>query len=96
MGEVKLNGGIKTCETCNFSKSTRESFHEKRDIQTLQILELLHLAIWGLVHIPSLGNAIYFLTIIDYFCNSFVRILTHKNPAIEYLKNSEFFRKANR
>ena len=40
-----MRAEVKICEVCNFSKSKKESFHEKDDTQTPQILQLFHLDI---------------------------------------------------
>uniref|UniRef100_T1IL07 Endonuclease n=1 Tax=Strigamia maritima TaxID=126957 RepID=T1IL07_STRMM len=53
-----------TCDSCKIAKSTRGSFGD--DIITANVpLQLLHMDVWGPNKVPSIGGALYLLTIID-------------------------------
>jgi transposase InsO family protein len=73
------------CEPCMIGKSTRQPF-PKNAVQSTEPLQLLHMDLCGPMHIPSIGNARYILTIVDDYSRfSIVKFLLHKSDAAQLI-----------
>lgn len=81
-GEIK----DKICETCIEAKATRASCKET-NTTTKQILERIHMDVWGPSKITSVGRKKYFLSIIDDFSRkSWVYAIARKDQVFEKFK----------
>ena len=76
-----------TCEFCQKGRRTKSSFHSKNVVSTTRPLELLHLDLFGLTRIASLGSKKYGLVIVDDFSRfTWVIFLVYKDEACEAFK----------
>jgi hypothetical protein len=64
-GLDKIGGKLVSCEICGIAKSTRNSFKSLKECQTREVLDLIHMDLWGPAPVKSLGGKKYFLSIID-------------------------------
>jgi len=62
-GDLKLEG---LCEDCVFGKHTTRPFYTNTARET-EVLECIHIDIWGPAQVQSAGGANYFMAIIDSF-----------------------------
>jgi len=60
-GELLING---ICEDCVFGKHTAHPYHTN-PVREREVLERVHIDIWGPTSIKSVGGANYFMTITD-------------------------------
>lgn len=79
-GLDNLHGKFDSCDTCRLTKSTRASFKVNHGILTKDVLEKVHLDVWGKSPVSSIGGAEYFLSIIDDF-SRYVQVYTIKNKS---------------
>ncbi|GKA76891.1 retrovirus-related pol polyprotein from transposon TNT 1-94 [Tanacetum coccineum] len=78
---------LEFCEHCVIGKQKRVSF-SKEIHQTKGTLDYLHADCWGPSRLPSLGDARYFLSIIDDFLRmTWVFMMKHKSEAFEKFKH---------
>lgn len=78
---------ISPCDVCQFSKQSRIPFPISTTCAT-NILELLHMDLWGPYKIPSLNNAHYVLTIVDDKSRvTWTFLLTYKSQVANRLIN---------
>ena len=76
-----------TYESCQRGKQTKIFFHSKNVVSTIRPLELLHLDLFGLTRVVSLGDKKYGLVIVDDFSRfTSVIILIHMDEACEAFK----------
>lgn len=55
-----------SCDTCFEVKQTREIFYESLN-KTKESFEFIHCSVWGPCRTRSSFEAVYFLTVVDYF-----------------------------
>ena len=71
----KLNFGYDhICDACYLRKQTKRSFKSKNIVSTSRLLELIHMDLFRLIRITSLGGKKYGLVIVDDF-SRFIWIL---------------------
>ena len=79
-------GKLQFCENCVFGKSTRLKF-KMVDHMTSGILNYIHLDLWGPSKHPTLGGALYFLSMIDEYSRKlWVYVLKTKGEAFQKFK----------
>lgn len=77
-----------TCNACILGKQHRLPFTSSTTV-TSKPLELLHTDLCGPMPVPSHGDNLYFITLLDDFTGySFVSPLRHKSDAANFLKTS--------
>ena len=73
---------------CIYGKKNRVRFPSGAT-REIQILELIHTDMFGTVHVPSLGNSVYYVSFIDYFSRN-ARISFLRKKSKEFDKFKEF------
>ena len=77
-----------TWETCIKSKHVKSSFDKKIEISTKRPLELLHMDLFGLNRVSSLGGKLYGLVIVDdYSRYTWVHFLSAKSDTFEVFES---------
>jgi len=78
---------IPFCEACVQSKQTHKPFTGSADVQSKEILQLIHSDVCGPMSVGSLGGARYFVTFTDDYSRfSYVYFLKHKSEVFEKFK----------
>ena len=64
-GVENLSGEMPFCDACVLGKQTRKPFKGSAEIQSTEVLQLVHSDVCGPTSVDSLGGAKYFLTFTD-------------------------------
>jgi hypothetical protein len=74
------------CEHCTYGKHKRVRFPSSAT-RAKGILELIHSDVFGLVHVPSLGKSVYYVSFIDDFSrNTWIYFLRKKSEVFDKFK----------
>lgn len=86
-GILKVKEPKERSESCALAKSTRVRFPALSGIQSKQVLELVHMDVWGPHRVKSLGGSRYFFTIIDEFSRyAFLYVIKSKEQVFDVFK----------
>ena len=78
----------KPCDACQKEKQSKSSVKLKNIVFTSRPLELIHMDLFGLTRVASLGGMHYVYVLVDdYSRYTWVCFLTHKNDAFKAFEN---------
>lgn len=80
------------CDACHFEKQVKSSFKANNQVSTNQTLQLLHMDLFGPMHVSSLGGKKYaFVIVDDYIKFTWVLFHAHKDEALKAF--SKFYKR---
>jgi hypothetical protein len=80
------------CDVCQYEKQVKSSFKANNQVSTNQALQLLHMDLFGPMHISSLGGKKYaFVIVYDYTKFTWVLFHAHKDEALKAF--SKFYKR---
>ena len=87
-GLPKINFKINNlCDDCQKGKLTKSSFKSKKNISTLQPLELLHMDLFGPTQVQSINHSRYVFVIVDDFSRyTWTIFMKNKSDTFEHFK----------
>nr|KYP40999.1 Retrovirus-related Pol polyprotein from transposon TNT 1-94 [Cajanus cajan] len=82
-----VSSSFNTCDFCHFSKQKKLPFNNSTTISA-NVLDLIHVDIWGPYATPSVLGHKYFLTIVDDKSRfTWIRLMQNKNETRQHLLN---------
>ena len=77
----------KICEACQFGKQAKGAFPHDKHVSS-NVLEVVHLDVWGLAKTVSMGGCKFYVTFIDdHTCKGWVYFLKEKSEVSIFFQN---------